>query len=183
MNNLNKYNNAKIYKICDNSNTNIYIGSTCQSLNKRMAEHRAKYKAYLSGKYDFVKSFDILKNGDYSIILIENVENCTNKEQLLRRERHYIETLDCVNKVIPGRTIKEYYIDIKETKKQYYNDNKELIKEKIKEYQKANKKTIKEYRQEKITCFHCNCEFRRDKKAKHEKTNKHKLNLTNNENI
>ena len=35
-----KLNQAKIYKFTDNTNDNIYIGSTCQSLKNRLLEHK-----------------------------------------------------------------------------------------------------------------------------------------------
>jgi ribosomal protein S27AE len=49
---------------------------------------------------------------------------------LTKKERYYIDSIDCINKIIPGRTDKEYYSDNKEKIKQYYSDNKEKIREK-----------------------------------------------------
>eukprot|EP00952_Eustigmatos_sp_NYUAD-ZCMA_P009908 40808-Eustigmatos_ZCMA.PRE.1 len=57
---------------------------------------------------DYVTSYKVIESGDYDIVLIEDFP-CDNKEQLHARERHYIETLECVNKVIPNRTSAEYY--------------------------------------------------------------------------
>jgi hypothetical protein len=45
------------------------------------------------------------KYDDVRIELIEEFP-CENKMELNKREGHYIRTLDCVNKVIPGRTQK-----------------------------------------------------------------------------
>lgn len=56
------------------------------------------------------------------IVLLEDYP-CEDKEQLLKRERHYIESLICVNKRIPSRPQKEY-------KKLYREKNKESIKAK-----------------------------------------------------
>jgi hypothetical protein len=113
------YSQAKIYKIVDNTNNNVYIGSTCEpTLARRLAGHIVNYKQYLKGKSNFVTSFDIFKNGDYDIILIENVK-CDSKDQLTARERYYIESLECINKCIPGRTKKEYKQDNKEKIKDY----------------------------------------------------------------
>ena len=78
------YSNAKIYKIVDNTNGNIYIGSTCKKLCQRIAQHRYAYKQYLNGdKKSFTTSFAILQNEDYDIILVEEVVDCQNKEQLI----------------------------------------------------------------------------------------------------
>jgi hypothetical protein len=93
--------------------------STCEpTLARRLAGHVGKYQQYLKGKYHFVTSYEIIKNGNYDIILIENVK-CDSKDQLTARERYYIESLDCINKLIPGRT-----------DKQYREDNKEKIQQK-----------------------------------------------------
>ena len=112
---------AKIYKITDNTNDNIYIGNTCRNLEERLSEHKSSYKRFLKGLYRNVKSFDILKNNNYKIELLENC-NITTKDELLARERYYIENNDCLNKNIPGRTEKEY-------KKAYRIDNKDKINE------------------------------------------------------
>jgi hypothetical protein len=148
MSNLSFYENGKIYKIVDNTSDNIYIGSTCKRLCQRMAQHRSNYKAYLSGKYHNVSSFDILKNNSYDIILIESYP-CNNKEELRKRERYYIESMNCCNKNIPMRTQVEYREDniehLKQYKKEYQNENKEKLLEYQKEYQKENKEKILEY--------------------------------------
>ena len=119
---------GKIYKIVDNTNGNVYIGSTIKRLNKRLSDHKSKYNSYLNGKgyYDYT-SFDIIKNNDYRIELIKFVIY-KDKKELHLRERYYIENNICVNKFIPSRTLKEYRIDNKEYYKQYRIDNKEYIK-------------------------------------------------------
>jgi ribosome-interacting GTPase 1 len=64
------------------------------------------------------------------ITLIKNFK-CNDINELRERERFYIKLLDCVNKNIPTRTLKEYYIDnqehIKETSKKTYELNKNEI--------------------------------------------------------
>jgi DNA polymerase III delta prime subunit len=54
-----------------------------------------------------------LEREDFSIILIEDFP-CERREQLLSRERWWIDNSDCVNKNLPTRTSKEYYQDNKE---------------------------------------------------------------------
>ena len=78
------YSEAKIYKIIDNTNDNIYIGSTCQKLSQRLSEHVRHFKQYKEGKkVSYVTSFKIIENEDYDIILIKEY-NCETKEQLLK---------------------------------------------------------------------------------------------------
>ena len=119
----NKLDDAKIYKIVDKTNDKIYIGSTCRTLKARLASHKSDYKRYLKGLIRNVKSFDIIKNDNYEIELLENCEVRT-KEELFAKERYYIENNNCLNKYIPGRTQKEYT-------KAHYITNKEKLNQKF----------------------------------------------------
>ena len=146
---MNKYNKGKIYKIVDDSNNNVYYGSTIEKyISNRLAKHKTGYKRYLLGKRKYVSSFDILKNNNYHIELVKEV-NCNNNFQLKERERYYIVNFECVNKYIPNRTSKEYYIDNKDKNKDkikdYYINNKEMINEQHKKYNIKNKDKRKEY--------------------------------------
>ena len=95
---------GKIYKITDNTNDNIYIGSTCQTLEKRLSRHKYDYDRFLKGVYHHITSFDILKNNNYQIELLEKC-NIKTKDELTARERHFIDNNDCVNK----QFLKVYY--------------------------------------------------------------------------
>ena len=136
-----------IYRIYDNTNGNVYYGSTFQRVSQRISDHRSNYKQYLKGKYNHVKSFDILKNDDYDYTTIEVVD-CESKYELHNRERFYIESNECINKCIPNRTDKEYreanQDKIREKNKKYYEDNEDKIRESKKNYRKDNKDKIKE---------------------------------------
>ena len=127
------YSKGKIYKIIDNTNGNIYIGSTClPTLAHRLAHHKNDYKLYLKGKRGLTTSFYILENKNYDIILLEEV-NCTTKDQLLQRERFYIDTMNCVNLHKPART-KEEYVEINKNRcKQFYQTKKNDINKKLRE--------------------------------------------------
>lgn len=151
-----RYNRGKVYKIVSPSTDLVYIGSTIQPLHKRLCSHRINYKRFLKGTYDNTTSFEIIKFGDAEIYLIE-LCNCNSKMELERCERSHIESIECVNKMIPGRTKKEYYIENKEKFKQYNIDNRD----KIKQYRTDNKDKIKQYYidnkdKNKITCDICN---------------------------
>jgi hypothetical protein len=88
---LERYQNGKIYKIVCNITGKQYIGSTCKTLSQRLSGHKSDYKRFNEGKSGNTKSFDILKEEDYDIVLIE-VYPCNTKDELHKRERHYIET-------------------------------------------------------------------------------------------
>ena len=141
------YNNGKIYKIVDNTNNNIYVGSTTKKyLSDRLSSHNSDYRRFKKINKGYITSFEILKNNNFDIILLELV-NCNSKDELKSRERFYIETLDCVNKNIPGRTNKEYKETNKEKITEYNKEYRETNKEKIKEYRETNKEKIKENRE------------------------------------
>jgi len=132
------YQDGKIYKIVDNTNGNIYVGSTTQKyLSRRLAKHRGHYKEFLKGTGGKCLSFDIIKNGDYKIILICSYP-CNNNDELRKKEQEYIDEYDCVNKFRAYNSKKDkknyndkYYELKKEEhlkyKKEYYILNKEKI--------------------------------------------------------
>jgi hypothetical protein len=137
------YQLGKIYKIINNINNEIYVGSTCEPiLARRLAGHIGTYKQYLKGKTRYISSYKIIEMGNYEIVLIENYP-CENKDELHKRERHYIEKLECVNKFIPGRTNNEYYEANKEEKKIYQEANKDKIKLYHENYYETNKEKLK----------------------------------------
>ena len=119
------YQNARIYRIDGNGLT--YIGSTTNKyLSTRLAIHKSDYNRFLDGKRNYITSFEIIKTNDYKIELIEKFP-CGSKDELCAREGHFIRTMECVNKVIPDRTKKEWYQDNPEYKKQYRENNREQV--------------------------------------------------------
>jgi hypothetical protein len=175
---MNRYQYGKIYKITSEHINKIYIGSTCKKLlSQRLASHNDKFKGWKKGKYPYVTSFELFELGSVQITLLEAYP-CNTKDELLARERHYIELHReiIVNKNIPTRTDKE----IKEKKNQYYKNNKEQMSEQHKQYYKNNKDNIKERRTQQITC-ECGRTITIQVKAKHEQSKKH-LNFIKNKN-
>ena len=148
MDNKEFYKTGKIYKIICNKTGLIYIGSTCKQLSQRLANHRSNYKQYLKNNKNYVTSYKVIENGDCSIILLENYP-CNNKEELNARERFYIESINCVNKNIPTRTLKEYYENNKnnllEYQKQYNENHKDTRLKYNKQYNENHKDTILKY--------------------------------------
>ena len=125
----------KIYKIIDNTNGNIYIGKTKETLNQRLSKHKHDFKrGKKRGKN--CSSCIIIKNGDYDIELIEETDDDS-------RERFWILNTECVNITIPGRTQKEYKQDNKDKgiayQKKYYKNNKELCIKRAKKHYQDNK--------------------------------------------
>ena len=160
------YSNGKIYfvePICEHEDNEFYYGSTIQKLCKRMDKHRSSYKSWKDGNYHKIMCFELFEKyglENCKIYLVE-LYPCKSKEELEAREGYYIRNYDCVNKVIPNRTKKEYYCDNKDKileyfkeyyndnkdkvlkhNRQYYNDNKDKVKDIMKEYRINNKDTI-----------------------------------------
>lgn len=166
------YENSVIYKLVhcnDQSNENIYIGSTT-NFRGRKNEHKStcyntKTRHYNQNVYQFIRDNGVWE--EWLMIPIE-VYPCNNRQELLIKERYYVESMKPkLNKQIPNRTPQEYYEDekehlselskkyrednkerIKEHKKQYYDNNKEYIKEQVKKYIQVNKEHVKDYKKQ-----------------------------------
>lgn len=153
---FNKYKNGKIYKIINDVDDKIYIGSTCDTLCKRMANHRNMSNRCNTKIYSHFISIGI---EHFKIILIEKYP-CDNKNELLKREAHYIKELKSeLNQVRPFITEEER----KEAKIKYYNSNKAKLCEgmakrrsnnkvedaiKQKEWRESNKERVKRVKKE-----------------------------------
>lgn len=143
------YARGKVYKITSGDLT--YVGSTCEpTLARRLANHVSDYKRWNTGKGNkVITSFQVLERGDHEITLIELCP-CQSRDELTARERHWVETLQCVNRCLPGRTRKEYNETHKEQINEYqkkyqkiYNeDHIEYHKEQCRAYYQANKEKI-----------------------------------------
>lgn len=194
----NKYQRGKIYKLVSYQIEKCYVGSTCeQYLCNRLSGHKRAFKKYQNGKCSKVTSFELVSYDDCQIILVENYP-CMSKQELLSRERYWIETLDCVNKIVPTRTAQEYYLHNREHKlernRQLYEKNKARISEKRKQQYESNKEKRRQYyeaNKEKITARKkqhyedikeklnqpCTCEcgsiFSTQGKTRHFKSEKH----------
>ena len=137
------YQQGKIYKITSGDLT--YIGSTTQTLEIRLTQHKSHFKRWKNGKGDFVGASFPLFEKEHTITLIEAYP-CNSKKDLLSRERFYIQSMVCVNTNIPTRTTKEWCQDnaevYKERRKQHYQDNHTTIREKQTLYREINRDKI-----------------------------------------
>lgn len=98
------YQDGKIYKIVGNGMT--YYGSTTIPLSKRFYDH--KHQTTCSSK-------EIVCHEDCEILLVENYP-CETRQELLKRERFYIDNFQCINKVRPYVSAEE-----KKEKQQVYD--------------------------------------------------------------
>ena len=141
----NKYHTSRIYKISSSQCEKFYIGSTTQTLKKRLSRHKADYKRYIEKGIGSFTSFEVVKFEDAIIELIKDV-NCESRKELERIEGECIlEYHDRIlNKNVAGRTCKEYHETHKNEIKEWKEANKNEIKEKMKEYYEAHKNEIKD---------------------------------------
>jgi len=129
-----KYSKAKIYKVYNNVDDEIYIGSTCVSLAKRMARHRASARMNRT-KCKLMTKMRTIGIENFFIELIKEYPECENIEQLRKLEGEYIiELKPTLNHRIAGRS-----------QKQHYNDNSEYVKAQNKQYRIDNREAVLEY--------------------------------------
>ena len=121
--------------------------------------------------------FDEYGVDNCKIELIEEFP-CENKAQLLKREGFHIQSTDCVNKRVEGRTRKEYREIRKDDRKVYLANNKEKIAEQTHQYWVNNKERLSERKSEKFVCEICQGCYTRDHRTTHEKTLKHQKALS-----
>ena len=145
------YQNGKIYTIrCKLDSSQIYVGSTCETLCSRFSKHKYHWKHQASMPlYSYIQDFN-----DWYIELYEDFP-CERREQLLKREGEICREIATLNFVKPGnymtkgeqQYMKEYREQnaeqIKFCKQEHYKKNKETITAKGKEkYEQSGKEKI-----------------------------------------
>jgi hypothetical protein len=139
---------GNIYKIINNQNEDIYIGSTIQKLSERMSGHRSKYRQWKAGTYNEnckpFEMFDTVGLENCQIILIENGQ-FESKPHLKMREQYHIDNNVCINKLrahISPDEICEYQ---KIWASNYRKKNRDIINIKGKLYRETHKEQKKKY--------------------------------------
>ena len=171
------YSKGKIYKITSKNTNRVYIGSTAQTLKKRINDHRCKFNKFLKTKKIECTSSLIFEDGDIEYSLIIDYP-CENVQQLRRKEGFYQLKIECVNVNIAGRTDKECYEQNKEIQKkkarEYVLKNYEKTKKYQDNYNIINKEKLKKKRAEK-TILQCSCggSYREDRIERHLIAKKH----------
>ena len=162
----NKYQQGKIYKIVCNITSEVYYGSTIETLNDRLSNHKYKKNCICR---------NIIERGNYKIELIKDYP-CNSKYELEEEECKYIRENECINIAIPHRTKKEWYQDnkekISEKQKEWREDNKEKYKEYDKNRNRNNYEKNKDKLLEKVKC-ECGVIITKSNIRTHRKTKKH----------
>ena len=151
---------SKIYKITNDYNDEVYIGSTCNKLTKRFSQHRNNSKHPNKKDRPLYTLMNEIGENRFRIQLICDYP-CEDKYQLKQKEGEYIRNIGTLNKQIAGRTQqqyqeehREYYQEVKKKsaekhkeeniirKQLFYNNNKERILQRQKELYESNKDKI-----------------------------------------
>lgn len=160
------FGNSKIYKIVNDVDDEIYIGSTTMTLSKRMSCHRDKCK--INGNRKIYSHMNSVGINHFRVILLEKFP-CESKDELLRKEDEYIQlhkpTLNSINaKFDRKESLRKRRDQINAGKRIYYQNNKDKI-------------LLKQA--EKIQCV-CGSSVSKVHKQRHEETLKHITYIQNN---
>ena len=164
------YQDGKIYTIRNYAdNEMVYVGSTTQTLSRRLAKHRTDCKRGSS-----ISLYSHIENNDWTGWYIElyEVYPCDNRTELDKREGEVIRDIGTINKCIAGRTYKEWReentVKIREYQKKWCEENADKIKEMTKKYRENNKDKIKNYRED-------NADKIKEKNKNYQKNNADKI--------
>lgn len=187
---MSKYLDSRVYLLRVGDDT--YVGSTVDSLRQRLTKHKSAYNKNKMKQRKLYQAIDGMPNkaNNVTIELVEQV-SCDTREQLLARERHWIETLEpTLNMVVMLNKTKEdkrnYDNEFRqrpeakvkkaERDKAYREKNREAILEKKREYCKTHprkpltqeqKDEKNAKRRERVCCPHCALNIAQGALARH----------------
>jgi hypothetical protein len=139
------YSLGKVYAIICRKSGRQYVGSTCEpTLARRLAGHVRMFNGFINENQNYCSSFEIIKENDYYIILIEEY-SCSSKDSLRMREQYHINLNKCVNKQKAYISEEEKQIFIQEYHQKYYKNNKNKIINYQTQYHKENQEQYKNY--------------------------------------
>ncbi len=100
------YSQAKIYKMTNDANNDIWIGSTCDTLVKKFSFHKNDAIRNLSKDciiHNLIREYGFEK---FRIQLIEDFP-CEDLYQLRQRQGYYIRELKAINKYADAKDCRE----------------------------------------------------------------------------
>lgn len=162
------YADGKIYGIRNTITEDVYVGSTTNSLEKRMTKHRYDMKTSHKCHRALYTLMNELGSECFYIELIEAFPRNT-KLELLAREGHYIREQGTLNKKVPGRTTKEW-------NQENRAKNGDRLRECNRQYRAANQQVINEKGRDR---YHSNLEYERSRAKKYyeQHKNQHKATM------
>jgi hypothetical protein len=161
----NEYHYGKIYKVVNSDSSDCWIGSTVQPLGIQMDKHKDTYirmASYLPG-WKIHRFFDKHGLSGCKIVLLEKYP-CKSLDELKRREKHYINKTECINKMNFGCGAPKYS-----------EEERNKIKEKMEKYQKEyeqDKQRLQKNARERERYYKKRDEILANQKLQREKTKK-----------
>jgi len=146
-----KYQNTIIYGIQCMTTGEMYVGSTVQTLEARIAEHIQRHNC---------SAIQILDRGNYKAYEIQRWPCNTRREKLTLEggwQRAYKASFGdfLVNKQIEGSFKRDSPETMQAYSKQYHQEHKEEEKAYSKQYHQEHKEEKKAYRKQPWTCEWC----------------------------
>ena len=142
------YSNGKIYCIRNYLTDDIYVGSSCQPLCKRLSWHNSSLNKQKCNNNQLYRKMREIGKEHFYIELLEKYP-CSSKEELRAREGQYIRQIGNLNKRIENRTKQQWTEDnidkVKKAKEKYYEENKDIVKDRVKQHYEENKEEKLEY--------------------------------------
>ena len=138
----------RVYKIYWSTNDETYIGSTRQSLSRRMTGHRSKCRH--NQKMTSIPLFKAIKNYGYDFSYIElETKRVKERTEQLKLETEWIQRLKpSLNRQNPHRTREEALRYYKTYNKHRTEEQKTNQRELRKKWETQNKKQRKIYKQD-----------------------------------
>jgi hypothetical protein len=172
------FQHGKIYKLVNNVNEEIYVGSTVTTLTKRKHGHKSRPPPGVKVLYDAIGWNQL------QIILVEEWP-CENSDQLRRRERHWYDILTpSLNKNRPWSSDAEKVVQKAEHKRlpgskvkalEYRNQPDNMARALEYRNHPDNMDRMAEYRDKAsamVRCF-CGMESARKHIRRHQKSKRH----------
>ena len=95
-----------VYKIINDIDEKVYIGSTCSKISKRMTEHRRNAKEGRTSKlYQYMRALGVQH---FKIVCIREYTDIS-KERLHNREEKYIKRYDSIKNGLNMHLMGGYY--------------------------------------------------------------------------
>lgn len=158
---------GSVYKITNDVNADIYIGSTKQSLSKRFAKHKRACERHFHIQNKLYCAMETIGVDHFTIELIEEIR-CSSREELLQVEQSYIDRLN------PALNTNRAYLSPEQ--------KAEANKLSCREWRQRNSERAREYRRRyceearsRIKCTLCRRSFAYESQREaHYRTRKHR---------
>jgi hypothetical protein len=164
---MSKFQHAKIYKIDNDIDQLIYVGSTIQPLNQRFTNHKCASKLHPNIK--LYKHFAKLGVEHFKIKLIKNYPCAGKLELAIEEERYKIMLNAQLNTRRAHRTAEQQKEQDNDWHAQNYQNNRAKINLKHSEYREKNRAKINES----LLCKVCGKTYTRSCKARHCRSKRH----------